>query len=271
MIVSRLTDGLGNQMFQYAAGRRLAHHHGTALILDVSLYANQPPSSTPRVYELNFFRIRAATVQADLTRVWMNPPFTVVSESKLFAPNFAKAPDNTYLVGYWQSEYYFKGIQSLILSEFTPADSANEADVITSRKIERSMSVSIHIRRGDYVNNKFHSLLGLDYYRAAVDAITKKVQSPHFFVFSDDPEWCGQNLDIGYPYTLVTHNSGRRAYWDIILMSRCQHNIIANSSFSWWGAWLNRNPGKIVIAPKQWFGDPSVDTSDRVPDRWIRL
>jgi hypothetical protein len=271
MIISRLTDGLGNQMFQYAAGRRLAHHLGTDLILDVSLYANQSPTSTPRRYELDFFRIQATIAQAGLVHIWRNPPFTTLMDSELYRPEVLNAHDNTYLIGYWQCERYFEDIRTLIFGEFMPAQSPDEANINTSRKIERSVSISIHVRRGDYVSNKFHSFLGLDYYRIAVTEITKKIQRPDFFVFSDDPEWCRQNLDIVFPYTLVTHNSGPRAYWDITLMSRCQHNIIANSSFSWWGAWLNRNPGKIVIAPKQWFGDPTVDTSDRVPDDWIRL
>jgi hypothetical protein len=271
MIVSRLTDGLGNQMFQYAAGRRLAHHHGTALILDVSLYANQPPTSTPRRYELNFFRIQAAIAQADLVHVWRKSPFTTFVESELCAPELLNAHDNAYLVGYWQCERYFDDIRTLIFAEFAPAGSMDKSNIITSQKIKRSISISVHVRRGDYVNNKFHTFMGLDYYRAAVAEITKKIPSPHFFVFSDDPEWCRENLDIGFPCTLVTHNVGPQAYWDIILMSRCHHNIIANSSFSWWGAWLNRNTDKIVIAPKQWFGDPTVDTRDRVPDDWIRL
>lgn len=270
MIVSRLTDGLGNQMFQYAAGRRLAHHHGTDLILDISWYANQPSVSTPRRYELAFFSIQATTV-LDLGHTWRNLPFATLVEYELFQPEFLNASDNTYLIGYWQCERYFEDIRALILAEFVPGQSPDEANIETGLEIARSMSVSLHVRRGDYVNNTFHSFIGVEYYRAAVAEITTKIERPHFFVFSDDLEWCSQNLDIGFSYTLVTHNAGPRAYWDIILMSQCQHNIIANSSFSWWGAWLNRNPYKIVIAPKRWFGDPAVDTSDRVPDGWIRL
>ena len=271
MIISRLTDGLGNQMFQYAAGRRLAHHHGTELILDVSRYASQPSTSTPRRYELAFLSIQASAVDADLLHVWENPPFTTLADSELFRPEVLNGPDNAYLIGYWQCERYFEDIRALILAEFIPVQSPDEANIETGRKIARQMSISLHVRRGDYVNNKFHSFLGLDYYRVAVTEMSRKIERPHFFVFSDDPEWCRQNLDIGFPRTFVAHNPGPRAYWDIMLMSQCQHNIIANSSFSWWGAWLNRNPHKIVIAPKRWFGDPAVDTSDRVPNDWSRL
>lgn len=174
-------------------------------------------------------------------------------------------------MGYWQCEHYFEDIRALILAEFTPAELPDQINLDVGRKIAQSMSISLHVRRGDYVNNKFHSFLGLDYYRVAVAEMASKTECPHMFVFTDDPEWCRQNLNISFPYTLVTHNPGPQAYWDIILMSRCKHNIIANSSFSWWGAWLNQNPRKIVIAPKRWFGDPSVDTIDRVPKGWIRL
>jgi hypothetical protein len=270
MIISRLTDGLGNQMFQYAAGRRLAYHHRTELKLDLTWYTNPPPTSTPRRYELNLFRIHATAAHADLVQSWMSP-LVATPYCELFGSDLLNAPDNTYLVGYWQCERYFKDIQELILAEFTPVKSSGKANIEAGRKTARSVSISLHVRRGDYVNNKFHSFLGLDYYRAAVAEMARRIDRPHFFVFSDDSEWCRQHLDIGFPHTFVTQNPGPRAYWDITLMSGCQHNVIANSSFSWWGAWLNRNPRKIVIAPKQWFGDPAVDTSDRVPDDWIRL
>jgi hypothetical protein len=135
------------------------------------------------------------------------------------------------------------------------------------------MSVAVHVRRGDYVSNeaasKTHGLTGVDYYRAAVEQISKKVVRPNLYVFSDDPNWCKDNLAFKQATTYVAHNSDGAE--DLRLMRLCRHNIIANSSFSWWGAWLNENPAKQVIAPQTWFADSIHNTKDLIPSTWQKI
>ena len=133
----------------------------------------------------------------------------------------------------------------------------------------------MHIRRGDYVSNpttnKLHGTCSLEYYHNAVDIIAAKVSNPHFFIFSDDHEWARNNFKIDYPLTFVAHNNAGKNYEDMRLMSLCKHHIIANSSFSWWGAWLGSNPKKIVCAPRGWFKDKSLNTNDIIPSDWSRI
>ena len=135
--------------------------------------------------------------------------------------------------------------------------------------------MSIHVRRGDYVSDaitqEIHGLSPLEYYAAAIQHIAHVAVQPHFFVFSDDPSWVRQNLHIDYPTTYVEHNTADRNYEDLRLMSLCRHHIIANSTFSWWGAWLGSNRAKMVIAPKRWFNTPDKDTRDLIPRSWIQL
>lgn len=153
-----------------------------------------------------------------------------------------------------------------------------KSDVTNEQVAQNILSVnavSLHVRRGDYVSNltinQFHGTCSLEYYNQAIAQIAKKVETPHFFVFSDDPEWVKSNLKIDYSITIVDHNNADKNYEDIRLMSLCKHHIIANSSFSWWGAWLCRNPNKIVIAPLKWFNDKSINTTDLIPDGWIKI
>jgi hypothetical protein len=135
-------------------------------------------------------------------------------------------------------------------------------------------SVSLHVRRGDYVTHaataKVLNPCSLDYYHKAIECVSRTVTSPHFFVFSDDPAWAQRNLKITFPTKYIDKNSGSQNYVDMHLMTHCKHNIIANSSFSWWGAWLNKNPDKLVIAPTNWFAN-GIDDRDLIPPEWIRL
>ena len=142
-------------------------------------------------------------------------------------------------------------------------------------RIDATNSVSLHIRRGDYVTSKTvaerYGLCSLDYYRRAVDHIVQRAPSPHLFVFSDDPQWVQENLKIEYPTAHVTHNLSARDHEDLRLMSRCKHNVIANSTFSWWGAWLNQNPNRIVIAPTPAYDKLGIKDDDLYPPAWVRL
>jgi hypothetical protein len=184
-----------------------------------------------------------------------------------------------YFVGFWQSEKYFKDDEGYIRKAFTFMKPLNrESQRIATRLANQSNTVSVHIRRGDYVSSKttgeLHGICSIQYYKDAIALITCKLKSPHFYFFSDDTQWVSQNLILpNKSYTLVQHNTGIESWQDMALMSKCKHHIIANSSFSWWGAWLNPDKEKIVIAPQNWFNTKTdyFDDSDIVPHDWIRI
>ena len=189
-----------------------------------------------------------------------------------YDPNFFSVGDNTILEGSWTSERYFADIANTIRQDFQfrPEPDAKNSNVF--KQIGEGTAVSLHVRRGDYVADKntqaFFGLTPLEYYRSAVKAMKKQVGELRLFVFSDDIEWCKSNLDLGADTVYVEGNTGKDSFEDMRLMSACQHHIIANSTFSWWGAWLGSNPGKVVIAPKRWFNDLTHDTKDVIPASW---
>ncbi|WMW24308.1 alpha-1,2-fucosyltransferase [Methanolobus sediminis] len=290
MIIVKLMGGLGNQMFQYAAGRRLALEHNTILKLDLSFLLDRTPREnfTYRPYELDVFNIQgeiASPSEINKFAPANNNIFNYIKQklkiSKIITePHFhfdkgiLSSPDNSYLDGYWQSEKYFKEIRDIIHTDFTFKVKPTNINQKLANEIGFCESVSIHIRRGDYVSNpetkKLHGYCSLEYYEKAIKKICCYVENPHFFIFSDDPDWAEDNLIYDCPIKFVTHNDSEKGYEDLRLMSLCKHNIIANSSFSWWGAWLNKNPEKIVLSPEKWFNDSSINTDDLVPDNWIR-
>lgn len=286
---------MGNQLFQYAAGRAVAMRKGTELKLDVSGFENQGSIITPRQYALQVFNIEEnfATV-SELDRfqnvsqtktlgygqkIW-DKLFAAQRLAKFIEPQFCFNPQvfelgaEAYLEGYWQTEKYFSDIIDSIRQEFSLRDEFSIADLEMTKKIQNSNAVSLHIRRGDYVSSattgKFHGICSLDYYAQAIRHMAEKVATPTFFIFSDDIKWVKENLPIDFP-TVYVSDGILKDFEELMLMSHCQHNIIANSSFSWWGAWLNSNPQKIVIAPRQWFADTSLDTKDIVPESWVRM
>lgn len=289
MIIVRLLGGLGNQMFQYACGRALALRTGHALVLESSLLDTQHPTAA-RFYALDAFAIDArlatpADMAAPLSlldrvRRRLGRPVaaalpTLQEPHTHFAPDLFPAHfDRLCLVGYWQSEKYFADHADAIRRDFAlRAAPAARLDAALLARLAAVESVSLHIRRGDYVDNPktnaFHGVCPPDYYRRAAAHIAGQVHAPEFFVFSDDPDWVRENLKLDFPLHLVS--DGRlQNYEELTLMSRCHHHIIANSSFSWWGAWLNARPGKIVCAPRTWFRDPALDTRDLVPPAWFR-
>jgi hypothetical protein len=196
-----------------------------------------------------------------------------VEKDLSFDPEVLKAGPNTILEGYWQSPCYFKDAEAAVRNSFTFKNESSVEVDSWLKQVAASESVSIHIRRGDYVNNpdtnKIHGTCSLDYYAAAAEKIRQLKQASSFFVFSDDIEWCRANLNIGSDLRFVQHNG--TAVDDLRIMSSCRSHIIANSTFSWWGAWLNSNPLKIVIAPAKWFNEPGRNASDLIPESWIRI
>lgn len=297
MIIVKLMGGLGNQMFQYAAARHLACRYDTELKLDISFLEQFAADCTPRRFVLKSLNINAAIASPrevdDLTGQGKSRLDTLlirfrrVAEGKGFQPQiyrephfhfdpaFLNTPDGSYLEGYWQSEKYFQDISDLVRREFVVRDPMYGENLGISEQIRTTNSVSLHVRRGDYVSNRVtretHGVCGMDYYQRCIAEISKAVVAPHFYLFSDDPLWVAEHVRLSFPMTLIDHNRPENGHEDLRLMSLCRHNIIANSSFSWWGAWLNANPGKIVIAPHRWFYAPSIDSSDVLPSSWIRL
>jgi len=293
MIIVELTGGLGNQMFQYAAGRALARRHNTTLKLDVSRYSAIPEGETPREYQLDLLSISSErATDSDLANV-SAPPKGIrrlwpsrlsnrgrggctVFQEHLGRVNsqFFSLPDNTCLCGYWQSERYFQPIGDLIRREFEPAGPWSARNRQLAAEMADANSVSLHVRRTDYVTDErtrlHHGTCSPEYYATCMAEIADRIGSPHFFLFSDDPDWVRDNITTPFPKTVVDHNaSADAAVFDLKLMSLCKHNIIANSSFSWWGAWLNGNPGKIVLAPSRWFALRQAE--ELLPHSWIKI
>jgi hypothetical protein len=182
---------------------------------------------------------------------------------------------NVLLYGFWQNEQYLRGISELLRQELTVRTAADPENAAVAEVMRTVEGVSVHVRRADYVADsrtlQIHGACSPDYYRAAIRELATSVRDPHFFVFSDDPSWAQKNLEFEHPVTFVTHNKADRNYEDLRLMTLCRHHIIANSSFSWWGAWLGTNPQRIVIAPKRWINDDTVDTRGLFPDKWRRM
>lgn len=291
MICVRLDGGLGNQLFQYATGRALASRHGCALLLDSSRLDATARKVTPRTFELDHFRHQgrlATSVEQRrlswLPRVapashWVSPWRTFVERGPGYHASVESLPDQTYLVGYWQSHRYFSHIAQTIAEELTPARPLSAASEQVARSAAQGMSVSVHVRRGDYVTlpaaANLHGTLDREFYASALDRVNKQVGNARYFVFSDDIAWCRANLPLHHAETVfVDHNTGLDAWQDLVLMAKCKHHIIANSSFSWWGAWLadqrQGEAGHLVIAPARWFaGQPEHDHRDRFPAHWI--
>lgn len=286
MIIVNLKGGLGNQMFQYALGRHLAEKNGVVLKLDTtSLSKAKEIGNIYRPFDLDKFNIQNEQATPEEVRT-LRYPYGVISKLKSvferkilrktfveFDANILGLKDDTYLDGYWQSPKYFETIRAALLTEFTLKSPLSPRGQAFQDKIANSVSVSLHVRRGDYVANKRvlkeNGVCSVDYYKKAIETISSKVANPTFFVFSDDIEWVKANLSIPASTVFVTDET-ITAPEELFLMSQCQHNIIANSSFSWWGAWLNQNPAKTVIAPTPWFDTITYD-ANLIPDSWIQL
>ena len=286
MILVHLTGGLGNQLFQYAAACSLAHLHGTEVVLDLSFYGHTRRGVTPRTFELDNYPITARLANSretywarlstgKISKIFPVPgPWRVYKENEgVFNDRMLSLPDNSLLDGYWQSERYFSAIPQIIRSQFRYNAAMTSGEENVASIMRNANSVFIHVRRGDYVNNPstnaMHCVCSLLYYLEAIDTISRRIPDPVFFVFSDDMEWATANLDIKYPCHFMDSGPKNNACGDLRLMSLCKHGIIANSSFSWWGAWLIDNSAKVIIAPKKWF---NTSESDYItPDSWIRL
>lgn len=298
MIIVKLMGGLGNQMFQYAMARRIAYVHSVPLKLDISGleirklrtyglknlniiedFASKKDIAIVKKRKVLVERLVSPLIdkfKPYFKRSHVKEQHILQKQHVHFDPNILKVSGNAYIEGYWQSEKYFKDIEDIIRREFTLRVELGVTSKAIAKRIKRLNAVSLHIRRKDYVydqrTKEVFGLCPIEYYCAAVEGITQLTQFPHFFIFSDDPEWGRKNLKLPHSVTFVSKSEDGKDYEDLWLMSLCKHHIIANSSFSWWGAWLNPRKDKIVLAPRRWFNaDEYSNTKDLVPDDWIRL
>ncbi|UWQ91226.1 alpha-1,2-fucosyltransferase [Rhodobacteraceae bacterium M382] len=279
MITTRLHGRLGNQMFQYAAAAGLAARHGVPVALDSREAIANGEGVLTRVFDLPL--VAPDRLPPLKTH---NPLRYAVWRKTGGAPRFRRETglgynaaitgydDGCYLHGYWQSEAYFAHIADQIRRDFTFPLLGDPQNIAMADRITSTPSVSLHVRRGDYLTLNAHVLCDQSYYEAALTRIVQGLDTdPTVYVFSDDPQWAKDNLPLPFDKVVVDFNGPDADYEDMRLMSMCQHNIIGNSSFSWWAAWLNRNPDKRVAGPARWFGDPKLSNPDILPNDWFRI
>ena len=292
MIIVKLYGGLGNQMFQYAAARACGERLQTDVAFDDEYFLHPDRFGSAWPYQLDLLKTQIQKWHSKVPKAAFDPVFRLIrrlNRAGLPTPGFFfekpsqyderinALSENTFLDGYFQSEKYFKSIRGQLLNELAPKADWGSANEQMARKMAESESVSLHVRRGDYVSNpaaaRVHGTCDLAYYQRAIEHFEARLKAPTFFVFSDDPDWVKANIrpssssDVVY----VNQNSGLTSYFDIFLMSRCQHNIIANSSFSWWGAWLNTSANQEVVAPARWYSDIRINTGDIYPETWLKF
>ena len=283
MIITRLFGGAGNQLFQYAAGRALADHLGTDLALDrryMVLWDETRADCFPQYKNTRFIEVDTlppskfdGMLRYGLWRWFGRNPRFHREEGLAFNPGFSDLPDHSYLHGYWQSPRYFGASTDRIRADLTlttPLDAANQA--MADRIAATPVAVSVHVRRGDYMADGGFAACPPTYYTDAVERLSTDLGQPiTCFVFSNDPAWARENLTLGQETVVVDINGEDAGHFDMHLQSLCAHHIIANSTFSWWGAWLNPSPDKIVIAPKNWFAPGKPSNPDLIPPEWLRL
>ena len=297
--------GLGNQMFQYAFGLMLVNKFEQQVCLDISWFNYH----TNRKLNLKEFKPILKFRKRDVffiilgnILIWLSEHFRFIRmlrpvfhlrnieeyicsieqkfiytkiQGRNFNLDMLKNNKNYYLEGYWQNPEYFEGIRKTILKNFSFPKLKNFEDSRLQNKISDSESIAIHIRRGDYIKNptinQFHGTCSLEYYKKAAELIASKVTNAKFFLFTDDPNFVKDNFGF-LPNTTLVSDSNRSDIDELNLMHSCKHFIIANSTFSWWGAWLSQHPEKIVVAPKQWF--KNVETNKKckiIPKDWTRI
>ncbi len=289
MIIVKAQGGLGNQMFQYAFGRALSVTHDIPLAIDTSLFVDYPFHS----YGLDRYALHATTLTVAEARryarmkprigrrhflhnfFFSDPRRYIVERHLPYDESMVVRREHAYYDGYWQTERYFSSIAEIIRDEFTLRGDIDPKTLALRAEMSTHASVSLHVRRGVFANHpvfsKVHGSRGPEYFDRALAYIGERVPNPHIYVFTDDRPWAREHIRPQFPTTYVEHTSAETPHEDILLMSSCAHHILANSTFSWWGAWLNPSPSKIVIGPVKWFEQDKFDTSDILPPTWVRL
>jgi len=293
MIVVQITGGLGNQMFQYASAMALAHHHNTKLKVELNSFkrAVLPELEVPRNFELTAFNgfLYEEAEKADISLFQANSLISKKIQQTLprhkrlvytegsfaFDKNFFKSNRDVYLKGHRQSEKYFVHYKEALIQIFQLKRELVQDVADFANRLTTENSVAVHIRRGDYLRLPiildWHGVLSKEYYFNSLQVLVKEIPNLKIYYFSDDPQWVENELLSNFPGTIVSGNISKDHYHDFHLIQSCRNQIVANSSFSWWAAWLNPNPNKIVIAPKKWFNNAPYDTRDLIPDSWIKL
>ncbi|MET0634858.1 MAG: alpha-1,2-fucosyltransferase [Chitinophagaceae bacterium] len=283
MVISHLFGGLGNQLFQYAAGKRIAEKYSVPFALDTSAFE----SYKLRRFDLDHFNLQARiATETEITELKPSSNLAKALQylrlkknrtyhrerSFNFDPSFESIGPDIYLKGYFQSEQYFAPIAPTVLKEFTIKPEFIQNVTALAGKIRNPNSVGIHIRRGDYKNTDVKQLLATtdaDYYQRAIALMLEKLTDPEFYFFSDDIDWVRENLPVPNA-VYVSGDLAKTHIEDFYLLSQCGNQIIPNSTFAWWAAWLNPNPAKSVIAPQKWFND-EASNRDRLPESWTSL
>lgn len=293
-IFVRVSDGLGNQMFQYALGRALSQRTGLALSLDVSWFDPRLKHSTPRRYGLDVFPIQAEiATQQQLKAIAFNETerrFGLVPLSEMVAffrepsrrywPQVASINGPAYLRGYWQSPRYFGAFADTVRTHLAPPQPTSpDGRKFAAEIAQAPNAVAVHVRRTDYVNQqwgleRFAGCCPPEYYSAAIDRLAQQFGSLSLFLFSDDPRWVRANFDTRRHAMTVVDVPGHvdAPYFDLYLMTLARHHVIANSTFSWWGAWLKTATDGAVITPRRWYANEGPETAfgtlDRFPADW---
>jgi hypothetical protein len=281
LIIVQLKGGLGNQMFQYAAGRALSIRTGAPLLLDMGSYEPRQAG----MYALDGLQIQAEPAAPEqlkafqpgifgkalnrllplpLRRIYKEPHFQ-------YDARFGQARPPLYMKGYWQSWKYFDAVKTQIREDFRFRQQFSPAILAKAAELEATESVAMHFRRGDYTQNvavQYHGICGPDYYERAVEQLPAAVR---YYIFTNDPDWVRENLPPGISANILSGSLSHNQYEDLFLMSRCRHQVIANSSYSWWAAWLNDYAGKKVIAPRRWFNEARLNTDDLIPSNWLTV
>lgn len=302
MIIARINGGLGNQLFQYATARAISLKLNRKLLLDIDWYHNirkqenhlDPNATTLRDFSLKYFNIKSRVI-TKFHLNWINRLEIRSKNSKLYKfladgplNNLSYTPINhnnfsleyiqkyprIYLTGYWQNNDIIEKYKNLLYNDLIlkyPLSINSENHL---KSINEKNSVAIHVRRGDYISKpesrKMHASCSSNYYYNSIDYIQNKLTNLHYFIFSDDTKWVKNNLDLTTNTTFIDNNEPE--YEHLFLMSQCKHQITANSTFSWWAAWLNMNLQKIIITPQYWYNDKHLnDTVIRIPKEWIKI
>ena len=283
MIITEINGGLGNQLFQYAAGLSLAFKHQTTLKVSIQ-FKNKDTYRNLGLSNFNTNIIEAT--QEEINQLYpsstpkraiqalLPPQFKHYFREKHFAyqSGFNKLGPNVYLKGYWQSELYFSLIADQVKAKFTLKPEFYSSVQSLINEINTSESISIHVRKGDYLvhpYSDYYASLESAYYNNALAALQENLPQLKLYVFTDDPKWVKENLALPIPYTLISGVQTTSMYEDFQAMLSCKYHIIANSSFSWWTAWLSARDGKKVVAPKEWFKNGPSDTADLIPKSWL--
>ncbi len=290
IIIIRLQGGLGNQMFQYAAAKSLSIQTDSSLYFDTSLLDLNKDATddfTPRKFDLNIFKNINNLLIEKINHTSFKIGKKVFSNRGLFSTriqiynephfhadkNYFNIQPPVVLTGYFNSEYYFKQIKDILLNDFNfPDINVDDNNFKIKKCIEENDFVAIHIRRGDYLKPKvtsYHGLCSLEYYQQAIEYFKKNNPMINLCFFSDDPQWVKDTFTKKYNNCIIIEgNTDENSWKDMYLMSLCKHHIIANSTFSWWGAWLSLHKDKMVFAPKKWFNEKSINSENVIPITW---